>query len=333
MNRLIGVFTAAALSLVAAPVAAATDYGPIFHDGLRRAGAAPADLQLTLTLGLAHDARGVRDAVRAPSPSSDSYGAYPSLHALAAAYGAPLPARRAVARVFRRSGNTAKADVTHQRMTVTIAGDGTADLRHVVGALPHGGRRRARRAAGLPPRLPRGLAGNVDIVAGLRQVVLEPRASAAAASGSPIRTGTIAASCLGESHPSVVAGHAGLFPNQLLTAYGVAPLRASGLEGQGARVAIVGEAPTPLADVRAFRDCFGLGGTPLKIHGGDARSRRSSRARSTRWSSRWWLRACSASISGSTRSTRTPPTVRSWGSSGCLRRRSKRPLPAARCPM
>ena len=105
-------------------------------------------------------------------------------------------------------------------------------------------------------------------MAGLRRAILEPRASAAAAGGSPIRTGTVAPSCLDESHPNVVAGHAGLFPNQLLTAYGVAPLRASGLEGQGARVAIVGEAPTPIADVRAFRHCFGLGGTPLKIHGG-----------------------------------------------------------------
>ena len=66
----------------------------------------------------------------------------------------------------------------------------------------------------------------------------------------------------------MVAGHAGLFPNQLRTAYGIAPLRASGLEGQGARVAIVGEAPTPIADVHAFRHCFGLAGTPLRIHGG-----------------------------------------------------------------
>jgi subtilase family serine protease len=34
------------------------------------------------------------------------------------------------------------------------------------------------------------------------------------------------------------------------------------------RLAIVGEAPTPLADVALFRDCFGLTGTPLRIHGG-----------------------------------------------------------------
>ena len=33
-------------------------------------------------------------------------------------------------------------------------------------------------------------------------------------------------------------------------------------------MAIAGEAPTRTADVRAFRDCFGLAGTPLRQHGG-----------------------------------------------------------------
>ena len=279
MNRLIGVFTAAALTLACglagAPVAAAADYGPLSHAGLRRVSAAPAGLRLNLQLGLSYDARGVQNAVRAASsPASPTYGDYPSLHALAAASGAPLRARRAVARVFqplRQHGQgrrDASADDGHD-----LARDGTAHLRHVVGALPHAGRRRARRAAGIPAAAAsRGLAGNVDIVAGLRRAKSSWRAasaSAAAGGGSPVRTGTVAPSCLDTSAPE--RGRrpcAGLFPNQLLTAYGVAPLRASGLEGQGARVAIVGEAPTPIADVRAFRHCFGLGGTPLKIHGG-----------------------------------------------------------------
>jgi kumamolisin len=60
---------------------------------------------------------------------------------------------------------------------------------------------------------------------------------------------------------------AGLFPNQTLTAYGIAPLHTAGLEGQGVRVAILGEAPTPTGDVTAFRNCFGFAGTALKIHG------------------------------------------------------------------
>jgi subtilase family serine protease len=34
------------------------------------------------------------------------------------------------------------------------------------------------------------------------------------------------------------------------------------------KLAIVGEAPTPLADLALYRDCFGFSGTPLQIHGG-----------------------------------------------------------------
>ena len=52
----------------------------------------------------------------------------------------------------------------------------------------------------------------------------------------------------------------------MLAAHGIAPLQAAGLLGQGSRLAIVGEAPTPASDVNAFRSCFGTGGTALKIH-------------------------------------------------------------------
>ena len=61
---------------------------------------------------------------------------------------------------------------------------------------------------------------------------------------------------------------AGLFPAQLLTAYGITPLQAAGFRGQGVKLAIVGSGPTPTADVNQYRSCFGFDGTPLKIHGG-----------------------------------------------------------------
>ena len=66
--------------------------------------------------------------------------------------------------------------------------------------------------------------------------------------------------------PAALASSSGLYPNQILTAYGIAPLQAAGLKGQGARVAILGEAPTPAADVNTFRSCFGAQGTALQIH-------------------------------------------------------------------
>ena len=60
----------------------------------------------------------------------------------------------------------------------------------------------------------------------------------------------------------------GLFPNQILQAYGILPLAQAGLQGQGVRLAIVGEAPTPTSGVKQFRNCFGAQGTALKIHNG-----------------------------------------------------------------
>src|SRR4029450_2067583 len=75
-------------------------------------------------------------------------------------------------------------------------------------------------------------------------------------------------SCVATSYPAALASSEGLFPNQILAAYGIAPLQGGGLRGQGARVAIVGGAPTPSPDVPQFRNCFGAQGTSLKIHNG-----------------------------------------------------------------
>ena len=130
------------------------------------------------------------------------------------------------------------------------------------------------------PKLGSGLAGNVDTVSGLRLDVTThvsgnssvSRAgqgrAASVAGGTPTRTGTISPGCATTTYPLAVASSAGLFPNQILSAYGIASLQAGGLKGQGIRVAILGEAPTPGDDVTAYRNCFGFQGTTLKIHGG-----------------------------------------------------------------
>jgi kumamolisin len=115
------------------------------------------------------------------------------------------------------------------------------------------------------PTLPKGLKGNVDTVAGLRLTVSQGTASAAG--GTPTRTGTVGQSCVQSTDPAALAFGSGLFPNQILTAYGIAPLQAGGLLGQGVRVAIVGEGPTPADDLDSFRQCFGFPGTALGQHG------------------------------------------------------------------
>ena len=127
------------------------------------------------------------------------------------------------------------------------------------------------------PKPPKGLKGNVDTIAGMRYGVKPkgsssgagpaPRPLARAAAGpaydggTPTRTGSVGPTCLPPTDPGALASSSGLFPNQILTAYGIAPLHSAGLLGQGMRVAIVGEAPTPSSDVTQFRNCFGAQGT------------------------------------------------------------------------
>ena len=109
--------------LAAAPAqAASVDYGPISHQGLKSAGAASTGMRLSLQLGLVADNDGVSQAAKAASsPGSSSYGKYPSLSTLASKYGAKSSVRSAVANVFKPYGNTATADVTRLRMSVTIS--------------------------------------------------------------------------------------------------------------------------------------------------------------------------------------------------------------------
>ena len=107
-------------------------------------------------------------------------------------------------------------------------------------------------------------------MAGTRLQLTNGSSSRAAAlvtdGGTPTRTGTPDLGCTSTTFPSAAASANGLFPNQILTAYGIAPLQAAGLQGQGVRLAIVGEAPTPSSDVNTFRSCFGTTGTSLTTH-------------------------------------------------------------------
>ena len=265
---LVAVLTGAACLLAAAPAVASVDYGPISHSGLKSAGAASPGLKLSLQLGLIADNDGVDQAAKsASSPGSASYGKYPSLSTLASKYGATSSVRNAVTGVFKPYGNTATADVTHLRMSVTISIATAQKVFATKWELYHTGT--AGQLVALPvntPKLPNGLAGNVDTIAGLRLNVTTASASQYTG-GTPTRTGTAGANCLAQDDPLALASGSGLFPNQILSAYGIAPLHAAGVLGQGVRVAIVGEGPTPNADLNAFRSCFGLPGSALEQHG------------------------------------------------------------------
>ena len=252
---------------------ASVDYGPISHKGLKTVGAASKKLELTLQLGFVANQSGLRGAVKSASdPGSGSYGAYPSLSTLQSRYGASSSKRKSVVDAFKSEGVSAKVDVTHLRATATVT---VGKAQKLFGTKWKVYKTSSGSKVALPagtPKLPKGIKGNVDTVAGMRVQLSGGGSSAArvaqvADGGSPTRTGTPAFGCVPASFPVALASGSGLYPNQLQAAYGIAPLHAAGLEGQGARLAIVGEAPTPAADVNTFRTCFGTQGTALKIHG------------------------------------------------------------------
>jgi subtilase family serine protease len=258
--------------------AAKVDYGAISHKGLKNLGPASGGLKLSLQLGMIANQQGIANAVKAASnPSSKNYGRYITLSTLQKKYGASSSRRKAVVKAFKSQHVSATVDVTHLRVGATITIKKAQKLFGTKWNLYKN--TKTNQTLALPvktPKLASGLKGNVDTVSGLALSVAQ-RASvardlAAQASavngGTPTRTGTISPGCAPSTFPSAVFSSAGLFPNQVLNAYGIAPLQATGLQGQGIRVAILGEAPTPASDVTAFRNCFGFQGTSLKIHGG-----------------------------------------------------------------
>ncbi len=265
------------ISLTAAPGATAStsiNYGPISHSGMKNAGAAPTGLKLTLQLGLIANQSGISDAVKAASnPASSSYGKYLSMSTLQSKYGASSSKRNGVTNVFKKYGSTAKIDVTHLRAFVTVSIKNAQKIFGVKWNLYATGQ--PNQYVALPvstPKAPSGIKGNADTISGVRLNVTQghasraPRVPRSVNGGTPTRTGTPAPGCAATTFPSSVSSDQGLFPNQILTAYGIDALQAAGLRGQGSHVAIVGEAPTPANDVNTYRDCFGFQGTALSIH-------------------------------------------------------------------
>src|SRR3954451_24048505 len=260
----------ALVALVAGgPVALASssvDYGPISHKGFKTVGAASTSSKLPLQIGFVANQSGIQSGIKSGSnPASSSYGKYPSLSTLQSKYGASSSKRNGVVNAFKKYNVKATIDVTNLRATATVSvgtaqkmfGTKWADYKESSGA-----------HVDLPvntPKAPSGINGNVDTIAGTR-LQLSQGSSSSFDGGTPTRTGSPALGCTPGSYPSAAASGNGLFPNQILDAYGIAPLQAAGLQGQGVRLAIVGEAPTPSSDVNAFRSCFGTQGTSLKIH-------------------------------------------------------------------
>src|SRR4051794_34695806 len=209
-------------------MAASVDYGPISHKGDKTVGAASTSLKLSLQLGLIANQSGLQSAVKAASnPASSSYGKYPSLSTLASKYGASSSKRNGVVNAFKANGITAKVDVAHLRASATVS---IGKAQKMFGTKWKVYKTSSGAKVALPvdtPQLPSGIKGNVDTISGMSSQISSGSSSSAAvtaaAGGTPTRTGTPAFGCVPTTFPAALASGGGLYPNQVLTAYGIAP--------------------------------------------------------------------------------------------------------------
>ncbi len=239
-------------------------------------GAAPGAGSVSLALPLKADVNGLEQFAAAVSnPKSPQYGQFDSIANLAERFGAPAAERARVVSYLKGAGATGvKVDVTglfaDATMTVSQAGrlfGTTLGNFRTAAAGPRGAIFRAPETS---VRIPAALRDEVTGVVGLDTLPLfgssTPAESsarfphkaaapgderAADESGYLQRTGA-AAGC------TAAVSQSGFTPNQYLTAYNYAPLQASGLEGQGERVALIEIDGFRYSDLRNFSKCFGL---------------------------------------------------------------------------
>ena len=178
-----GVLAGVAMAVAGAAPAAAVDYGPISHKGLKSAGAAPSGLKLKLQIGLEADNKGIKNAVKAASdPSSSSYGDYATLSQLTSRWGAEKSVRNGVKKAFGKVNVSASIDVTHLRASATVTINKAQKVFGTNWKL-YGTSTKGQYVA-LPvntPKLPKGMKGNVDTVAGMRLTVQRGSSSRAGA--------------------------------------------------------------------------------------------------------------------------------------------------------
>ena len=225
------------------PASTTVDYGPISHRASRRVGAASTSLKLPLQLGLIANQSGLQSAVKAASnPASSSYGKYPSLSTLQSKYGASSSKRKAVVNAFKSNGITAKVDVTHLRVSATVSVgkaqkmfgtkwkvyktelglEGGAAGEHA--EAPEGDQRQRRHGRRDAP------------AAQLRRAARRPRGPPwSPTAGRRRGPGRRRSAACRATFPAALASSSGLYPNQILTAYGIAPLQAAGPQGPGRR--------------------------------------------------------------------------------------------------
>ena len=263
-------------ALAAGPVAQATRVGPVPHQQ-----------QLQLVLPLNANLAGLESfAQSVNTPGSPSYGQYQSIATLARRFGAGPAASSRVIAYMRAAGATdVKLDATRLFVDATMSAPRAARVFGTPLAVFHAARLGRFVAPTRATRVPPAMRGLVTTVVGLDTRSLTGSSYAHAAKGVRVAAKTGVRADATQAHAAAVAPSSaapltgspsgcgpalavqGFTPNQYQTAYGLAPLFASGLRGEGERVALIEIDGFRFTDLTSFASCFGLGVPPVRGFG------------------------------------------------------------------
>jgi subtilase family serine protease len=253
-------------ALAACILAAAALPGSVAAARVRTIGPARSSARLDVVLPLVADDSGLsRFATAVSTPRSPLYAQYEPVALLAKRFGASHAVRTRVLSYLRRAG-VAGASISRTgmfaeaRMTVAAAERvfGTPLSAFARGAERFIAPAASARASAVRARVPAPLVGAATGVIGLdtRRIVSAPAAQAP--SGYEPVSGTPTGCAAG-------VGSGGFTPNQYLSAYGYAPLRAAGLSGRGERVALIEIDGFKFSDITTFARCFGTSAPKLTV--------------------------------------------------------------------
>lgn len=248
--------------------------GPPLPLGAVRIADAPDDVALRMALGLHRDEAGLSAAaLRVTNPASPDYRAWLTPAEVTAEFGAPQGDVELLLRSLEASGVAAEVNSIGSHIIVHASVRQAENLFGVTWGvyqspmfppssfpdgelkLPEGWRELVREIFGL--------SGSAEGTAATTSL----RAAAAANGATPWRTGT-AEGCPEALALSTTGGQpSGFMPNQFRTAYGIDELHAAGLQGQGARIAVLEYQGYLPSDVDVYSDCFGLPRLNQVIHG------------------------------------------------------------------
>ncbi|HEY1511055.1 MAG TPA: S53 family serine peptidase [Solirubrobacteraceae bacterium] len=244
-------------ALAAGPVAQATRVGPV-----------PRGEQLQLVLPLDADLAGIQSfAESVTTPGSPEYRQFESIPELAARFGAsPATSARVISYLRAAGASDVKLDATGLFVDATMSAPRAAHVFTTPLAVFHSAREGRFVAPTTTAHVPAALSGLVTTVVGLdtRSLSTSSFVHATKETRAKIKAHTAAQPTSAAPLTGTPTGCApalaaqGFTPDQYEQAYGFGPLYASGVRGQGERVALIEIDGFHGTDITTFASCFGL---------------------------------------------------------------------------